>query len=384
MPESVRVINQVTTVLRVTQGGPQGPPGPPGDGDPGDFVSDDELADALEAALSDYVTLVQHSADLALKADDSVVVKLTGAQTVAGVKTFSSSPAVPNASFTVAKINATGTPSGTTFLRGDGAWQTPAGGGGGGDVASVNGETGVVVLNQDEVLDGSTYKQFSSTEKTKLSGIATAATANSSDATLLARANHTGTQSADTVVDGSTNHVFTAADDTKLTGVATGATANSSDATLLARANHTGSQAISTVTSLQATLDAKAVDANVVHNTGTETIAGAKTFSTSPSVPDSSFTIAKTTTLQATLDAKALDSAVVHNTGTETIAGAKTFSTSPAVPDSSFAIAKITGLQTDLNTRVASTTIDNIVTITQAAYDALGTPVSTTLYVIVP
>ncbi len=38
----------------------------------------------------------------------------------------------------VSAINATGTPSGTTFLRGDGAWATPAGGGGtiGGSIAS--------------------------------------------------------------------------------------------------------------------------------------------------------------------------------------------------------------------------------------------------------
>ncbi len=39
---------------------------------------------------------------------------------------------IDNAAVTIAKLNATGTPSATTFLRGDGAWQTPAGGGGGG------------------------------------------------------------------------------------------------------------------------------------------------------------------------------------------------------------------------------------------------------------
>ena len=50
---------------------------------------------------------------------------------------------------------------------------------------------------------------------------------------------------------------FTAAERTKLSGVAAGATANSTDATLLARANHTGAQAISTVTNLQSTLDGK-------------------------------------------------------------------------------------------------------------------------------
>lgn len=51
---------------------------------------------------------------------------------------------------------------------------------------------------------------------------------------------------------------YTTAEKTKLSGIATAATANSSDATLLARANHTGTQAISTVTGLQAELDLKA------------------------------------------------------------------------------------------------------------------------------
>lgn len=46
---------------------------------------------------------------------------------------------------------------------------------------------------------------------------------------------------------GSTAGFMSAADKTKLDGVATGATANSSNATLLNRANHTGTQALSTV-----------------------------------------------------------------------------------------------------------------------------------------
>jgi len=64
---------------------------------------------------------------------------------------------------------------------------------------------------------------------------------------LLARANHTGTQSADTLTDGTTNKAFLATERTKLAGIATGATANSSDATLLARANHTGTQLAATI-----------------------------------------------------------------------------------------------------------------------------------------
>jgi hypothetical protein len=51
---------------------------------------------------------------------------------------------------------------------------------------------------------------------------------------------------------------FTTALESKLNGIAAGATVNSSDATLLDRANHTGTQAISTVTGLQTALDGKA------------------------------------------------------------------------------------------------------------------------------
>jgi len=78
------------------------------------------------------------------------------------------------------------------------------GGGGGGAVDSVNGDTGAVVLNQDDIGDGTTYKQYSGTEKTKLAGIATGATANATDAQLRDRSTHTGTQTASTISDFST------------------------------------------------------------------------------------------------------------------------------------------------------------------------------------
>lgn len=68
-------------------------------------------------------------------------------------------------------------------------------------VASVNGQTGVVVLTQDSVGDGTTNKQYTSTEKTKLAGIATGATVNDTDANLKSRSNHTGTQTASTISD---------------------------------------------------------------------------------------------------------------------------------------------------------------------------------------
>lgn len=89
------------------------------------------------------------------------------------------------------------------FTGGMDYYATPTGGGGGA-VDSVNGNTGVVVLDQDDIGDGTTYKQYSQTEKTKLAGIATGATANDTDANLKNRANHTGTQLANTISDFST------------------------------------------------------------------------------------------------------------------------------------------------------------------------------------
>ena len=65
---------------------------------------------------------------------------------------------------------------------------------------------------------------------------------------------------------------MSAADKTKLNGIATGATANSTDAQLRARSSHTGAQAISTVTNLQTSLDAK--QATLVSGTNIKTVGG--------------------------------------------------------------------------------------------------------------
>lgn len=55
---------------------------------------------------------------------------------------------------------------------------------------------------------------------------------------------------------------FTTADKTKLSGIAEGATANQADSFLLNRANHTGGQSISTITGLQTSLDNKVNSTN--------------------------------------------------------------------------------------------------------------------------
>lgn len=61
-----------------------------------------ELAAAINNDASFAVTIAD---SIATKAADSAVVKLTGAQTVAGIKTFSSAPVVPDASFAIAAVN---------------------------------------------------------------------------------------------------------------------------------------------------------------------------------------------------------------------------------------------------------------------------------------
>jgi hypothetical protein len=67
---------------------------------------------------------------------------------------------------------------------------------------------------------------------------------------------------------------MSSADKTKLDGIASGATANSSDATLLARANHTGTQAASTITGLGslATQSATLPSGAIVGTTDTQTL----------------------------------------------------------------------------------------------------------------
>lgn len=67
---------------------------------------------------------------------------------------------------------------------------------------------------------------------------------------------------------------YTSAEKTKLAGIATGATANSADATLLSRANHTGTQLSNTISDFNTAADARVV-AGI---TGKANLAGDNTF----------------------------------------------------------------------------------------------------------
>lgn len=150
------------------------------------------------------------------------------------------------------------------------------------------------------------------------------------------------------LAESTTVKYFTATEKTKLAGVASGATANDTDANLKSRANHTGTQAISTVTNLQSNLDAKAPLASPAF-TGTPT-GITKAHVGLGSVDNTADSDKPVSTAQAAaIAAKADDNAVVKLAGAQTVAGVKTFSSAPVVPDASFAIAKVSGLQSQLD-----------------------------------
>lgn len=105
---------------------------------------------------------------------------------------------------------------------------------------------------------------LTSADKSKLDGVQAGAQVNvatnlswSATATAGTVASSTGGNAALTAATTALAGLMVAADKSKLDGISAGATANSADATLLNRANHTGTQAISTVSGLQTQLDAK-------------------------------------------------------------------------------------------------------------------------------
>jgi len=119
---------------------------------------------------------------------------------------------------------------------------------------------------------------LTSADKSKLDGIQAGAQVNvatnlswSASATAGTVSSSTGANAAIAAATTALAGLMTAADKSKLDGVAAGATVNSSDAVLINRANHTGTQAISTVSGLQAALDAK-------FSTGGGTVTGITTF----------------------------------------------------------------------------------------------------------
>ena len=85
---------------------------------------------------------------------------------------------------------------------------------------------------------------------------------------------------------------------------------------------------------VNAAVSAKADNTSVVHNSGTEAVAGVKQFSASPTVPAPSGAsdVANKSYVDSAVSNSASNVNVVHLTGTETISGVKQFSIQPTVP----------------------------------------------------
>jgi hypothetical protein len=122
-------------------------------------------------------------------------------------------------------------------------------------------------VSEHPVADGSTAGFMSPSDKTKLDGVASGATANDTDANLKNRANHTGTQAASTISD------FDTVADARVTagilthvglsdphpGYAVDADVTAAQAFAAARGNHTGSQTASTISDFTAASKAATV-----------------------------------------------------------------------------------------------------------------------------
>ncbi len=99
-----------------------------------------------------------------------------------------------------------------------------------GDVSSVNGQTGAVVLDAGDIAEVTDKRYMTDAQETKLDGVASGATANATNAQL---------RDTDTHTDGTVNKVYTAVEKAKLAGISSGATQNSSDSQLRNTDTHT-------------------------------------------------------------------------------------------------------------------------------------------------
>jgi len=246
------------------------------------------------------------------------------------------------------------------------ATQIAESGSGGGAVDSVNAQTGVVVLDADDIDDTATINKFvTSADVTKLSNLS---------------GTNTGDQDLSTYQVKPAEGAFANGDKTKLDGIESGATADQSASEILTAIKTVdgtgsgldadtldGSHATAFATSAQGALADSAVQPGALATVATT---GAYAdLSGSPTIPTSvdnlgptqtgnsgkylttdgtnaswatvasggawgtiTGTLSSQTDLQTALDAKAVDADVVHDTGNETVAGIKTFSSSPIVP----------------------------------------------------
>ncbi len=125
------------------------------------------------------------------------------------------------------------------------------GGGGGGAVDSVNGQTGVVVLDTDDIAEGVSNLYFTNGRAAAAAPVQTVdgqagAVSLSSSYAPLSHVGAGGAAHSNAVAEGAAGFM-TGADKTKLDGIASGATVNATNAELRDRSTHTGSQLAATI-----------------------------------------------------------------------------------------------------------------------------------------
>lgn len=187
-----------------------------------------------------------------------------------------------------------------------------------------------------------TFNQITDVERLKLSEIEPKATKNSTDAVLLNRSNHTGTQSADFIVDGSTKLLMTSTERLKLSEIDIKSTKNSTDVQLRDRSTHTGTQSADTLVdgsinsvftitekNKLATLNSNIGDANIVNVNWSKITNTPTTYS--PSAHNHSMNDISSGTLSASRIDETLDLKFVSNAEKVRIAGSE-ITTNKGIP----------------------------------------------------